>query len=134
MADPVRLRGIELRYALTLFPYQHGRCTVRELIDGLTWQGFEFSGRPSNALSDAMRWEVQIGRVYRRGRGLYGPASMPRSTEYRIHQRVVSLRERAKAARCRSEAGTCSGGSDRLAASNPPARRPPTPPSPAARP
>jgi hypothetical protein len=111
MTDSVRLRGIELRYALTLFLFQHGRCTVKELVDGLTWQGFEFSGRPLKAVSDALRWEIQIGRVYRRGRGLYGPASMPRSTEYRIHQRVLSLRERASQARCRSEAGKSGAGS-----------------------
>lgn len=114
MTEPVRLRGIELRYALTLFLFQHGRCTVKELVDGLTLQGFEFATRPSKAVSDALRWEMQIGRVYRRGRGLYGPASMPRSTEYRIHQRVLNLREKARQARCRSKAGKFGGTSDGL--------------------
>ncbi len=103
MTDPVRLRGTELRYALTMYLFQHGTCTVRELIDGLTYQGSEFKGRPSKSISDALRWEEGLGRVYRRGRGLYGPAAMPRSTEYRIHQRGLALREKAQ--RCRSEAG-----------------------------
>jgi hypothetical protein len=30
--------------------------------------------------------------VHRLGRGRYGPAYIPRSTEYRIHQRVMALR------------------------------------------
>jgi hypothetical protein len=47
--------------------------------------------------------------VLRRGRGLYAPFYMPRSTEYRIHQRVTALREQAS--RIRSEAGTSTHGS-----------------------
>ena len=36
--------------------------------------------------------EIDHGRVYRLSRGRYGPAYIPRSTEYRIHQRVLALR------------------------------------------
>jgi len=39
------------------------------------------TGRPSKAISDALRWERERGRVFRRGRGRYGPAHLlPRST------------------------------------------------------
>ncbi|WP_319450729.1 MULTISPECIES: hypothetical protein [unclassified Mycobacterium] len=92
----VCLRGIELRYALVLYLGQHGPHTVAELIDALTHQGFSFAGRPSKAISDALRWEVARGRVRHLERGLYGPGPVPRSTEYRIHQRVIALRERAR--------------------------------------
>lgn len=95
MAEPLQLRGIELRYALTYHLALHGVCTVQELIAGLTHFGFGFHGRPSKAVSDALRWEVRLGRVYPRGRGLYGPGEMPRATEHRIDRRVMHLREEA---------------------------------------
>jgi hypothetical protein len=49
--------------------------------------------------------ETEHYRVYRLRRGVYAAwDDIPRSTEYRIHQRVLSLR--AQARRIRSEAGT----------------------------
>ena len=89
------LRGIELRYVLTMFLFNGGPATIAELVAALRSQGFEVKGRASKAVSDALRWETTHGRVHRLGRGRYGPAWMPRSTEYRIHQRVLSLREDA---------------------------------------
>jgi hypothetical protein len=89
------LRGIELRYAITQYLLQHGPTTVIDLIDALRYQGFDFAMRPSKAISDALRWEVGRGRVQRLRRGLYGPGSMPRATEYDIHKRVMALREEA---------------------------------------
>jgi hypothetical protein len=86
------LRGIELRYVLTMHLAVHGPATVAELIDVVGYHGFRVQGRPSKAVSDALRWEIDHGRVHRLGRGRYGPASIPRSTEYRIHQRVLALR------------------------------------------
>ena len=62
------------------------------MIEALNWQGFCVRGRASKAVSDALRWEIGRGRVYRLGRGRYGPAYIPRSTEYRIHKRVLALR------------------------------------------
>jgi hypothetical protein len=91
-----QLHGIELRYVLTWQLALHGPATVAELIDVLTWHGFWVSGRPSKAVSDALRWEIGRGRVYRVGRGRYRSADIPRSTEYRIHQRVLALRAAAK--------------------------------------
>lgn len=89
------IKGIELRYVLTMHLALHGPATIAELIDALDWHGFCVQGRASKAVSDALRWEIGRGRVYRLGRGRYGPAGIPRSTEYRIHQRVLSLRAAA---------------------------------------
>lgn len=91
-----QLHGIELRYVLTLHLVQHGPATVTELIDLLGWHGFCVRGRPSKAVSDALRWEIGRGRVRRLRRGLYGPAYIPHATEYRIISRVLALREAAK--------------------------------------
>jgi hypothetical protein len=93
---PRLLRGIELRYVLTMTLLHHGRMTVAELAAALDAQGFTTDGRPSKAISDALRWEMQRERVRRLDRGLYGPAGMPRSTEHRIHLRVLALRDEAR--------------------------------------
>ncbi len=93
------VHGIELRYVLTMHLARNGPATVSEMADALTRQGFSFRGRPSKAISDALRWEMGRGRVRRIGRGLYGPRYIPRSTEHRMHQRVVVLRETAKLSR-----------------------------------
>jgi hypothetical protein len=90
------LQGLELRYVLTMYLVQHGPTTVKELIDAIRWQGFDVDGRASKQVSDALRWERRRGRVRRLARGLYGPGSVPRATEYRIHQRVLALRAAAK--------------------------------------
>jgi hypothetical protein len=95
MTTKRRLRGYELRCVLTLHLFQHGKATVADLIDVLDFHGFEVAGRASKAVSDALRYEIAHGRVRRLRRGQYGPASMPRATEYRIHQRALALREEA---------------------------------------
>ena len=95
MTEARRVRGIELRYLLAMHLLLHGPATVSELVDMLAWHGFETKGRTSKAVSDALRWELSRGRVRRLGRALYGPGSVPRATEYRIHQRVMTLRAAA---------------------------------------
>jgi hypothetical protein len=40
-----QLQGIELRYALTMYLLQHGPTTVNELIEAMTWRGFDIGGR-----------------------------------------------------------------------------------------
>jgi hypothetical protein len=97
MTPRLRLRTIELRYVLTLYLFQHGPTSVADLIDVLHYQGFDIPGRASKAISDALRPDVASGRVRRFKRGRYGPGEMPRSTEHRIHQRVLALREEAAA-------------------------------------
>lgn len=95
MTDGNPLRGTELRYVLIYHLHHHGPCSVAELAAELAARGFRVRGRASKTISDALRWEREHGRVYRAGRGRYRPASMPRSTEYRIHQRVMALRAQA---------------------------------------
>lgn len=95
-SGPVVLRWTSLRYVLTMNLAVHGTMTVKEMIALLTEQGFTTAGRPSKCLSDALRTERKMGRVWRRGRGRYGPGSMPRSTEYRIHKRWLELRAQAR--------------------------------------
>jgi len=90
------IHGIELRYVLTWYLSHHGPATVGELFDALSDHGFGFRGRPSKAISDALRWEMGRDRVRRIGRGVYGPRYIPRSTEHRIHQRILALRASAK--------------------------------------
>jgi hypothetical protein len=87
------LRGTELRYALTRLLQLIGPCSIPELCAALENWGFAVEGRPSKTVSDALRWERRRGRVYRRGRGLYGVGWAPRSTEYRIMTRVSELRD-----------------------------------------
>lgn len=88
------LRGVELRYAPTVYLFQDGPQRVPDLLDALDFQGFDVPGG-AKAVSDALRWEIGHGRVGRLERGRYRPLSMPRSTEHRIHSRVMDLRNEA---------------------------------------
>jgi hypothetical protein len=103
MTNSVPVRGVELRYLLTTYIFDNGPSTVEELVDSLTQQGFDIGDRPSKKVSDALRWEQGRGRVFRSGRGRYVQGLMPRSTEYRIDQRVLALR--AKVAELSRQAG-----------------------------
>jgi hypothetical protein len=103
MTNKRLLRGTELRFALTIYLFQHGPTTVADLIDALDYQGFDIPGRASKSVSDALRWEMVHGRVRRLTRGRYGPASMPRSTGHRIHRRVMELRAEAAEMRSRDD-------------------------------
>jgi hypothetical protein len=94
MTDLLEVKGIELRYLLTTYLFDHGPATVGELVDALTYHGFCVGTRPSKAVSDALRWEMVHGRVRRLRRGRYGPMSMPRATEHRISRRVLALHAR----------------------------------------
>jgi hypothetical protein len=81
----------------------HGPATIAELIEMLACHGFQTYGRPSKAISDALRWEMRLGRVTRRGRGRYSVFDIPRGTEHRIHKRALELRARAAALSLRCE-------------------------------
>lgn len=100
------LRGIELRYVLTMHLARHGRSTIQELVDALTFHGFAADDPANKSVSDALRWERGRGRVRRLGRGVYGPGELPRGTEHRIRQRELALRAEA----IRYEAGTSAHG------------------------
>ena len=86
------LRGIELRYVLTMHLFSHGRATIKDLVDALAFHGFEVDRPAGKSVSDALRWERRRGRARRLARGVYGPGQLPRSTEHRIHRRVLTLR------------------------------------------
>jgi hypothetical protein len=93
------IRGIEPRYMLTFHLANQGPATVAELIEAIRHHGFRVRGWPSKAVSDSLRWEIEHGRVHRLGRGRYGPGYIPRSTDYRIHRRVLTLRSAVVAER-----------------------------------
>jgi hypothetical protein len=95
MTNLRRLRGIELRYVLTMELFVHGSATISELLDSLAFHGFGVASPAPRSVSDALRWERGRGRVRRLGRGSYGPGQMPRGTEHRIHKRVLALRAEA---------------------------------------
>ena len=103
------LRGIELRYVLTMHLFSHGRSTIKDLVEVLAFHGFDVDSPAGKSVSDALRWERRHGRVRRLARGVYGPGQMPRGTEHRIHRRVQALRDEAN----RSEAGRSGLSSDR---------------------
>jgi hypothetical protein len=97
MDESRRLRGIELRYALSYYLAPREQCTVADLIDGLTHQGFAFGDHPSKEVSDALRWEVRRGRVIKVSRGTYQAATdWPRTTTHRIRARVLAMRTVAR--------------------------------------
>ncbi len=100
--DRYALRGIELRYALTLYLVQHGPRRVPDLIDALAFQGFDIPGG-AKAVCDSLRWEIGHERVRRLERGRYGPRSMPRASEHRTYTRVMALREAAAARTAESD-------------------------------
>jgi hypothetical protein len=95
------LRGIELRYVLTWHLALHGRASIADLVEALAFHGFDVDDPAGKSISDALRWERRRGRVRHLGWGVYGPGCLPRGTEHRIQQRVLTLRAEAN----RSEAG-----------------------------
>jgi hypothetical protein len=52
--------GTDPRYLLTAYLFDHGPATVDELVDALAYHGFRLLGRPSKAVSDALRWELSL--------------------------------------------------------------------------
>lgn len=83
--------GLVLRSALVVLLAEARRpMTVAALCDGLVRLGLEVEGRPSKAVSDALRWEVARGRVVRVARGSYQLGHLPRTTAWRMRQRVAA--------------------------------------------
>jgi hypothetical protein len=90
-----RIYGTELRYVLTFYLSQYGPASIAELVDALDYYNFEVAGSPEKSISDALRWEIGHDRVRRKRRGVYAPGYMSRSTEHRIRERVLALRDEA---------------------------------------
>lgn len=72
--------------------------SVAQLIGVAEAAGCLLPGRPSKVVSDALRWEVRIGRVVRIGRSQYAMGSMPRSTEWWLRARLEDDKARLGAA------------------------------------
>ncbi|CPU46552.1 hypothetical protein [Mycobacteroides abscessus] len=88
MAAGTRSLRTDLRYLLVLHIHRHGLTTVSELVIMLADIGFDLDGRPSKTVSDTLRTDVKLDRVRRRGRGLYSPGALPRSTQHRMRART----------------------------------------------
>lgn len=99
MTEWRRLRGIELRYVLTMDLFLHGPATITLMVQRIESHGFDVASPAPKTVSDALRWERRLGRVRRLGRGTYDAGEMPRGTEHRIHQRVLALRAEAESLR-----------------------------------
>jgi hypothetical protein len=86
-----KLRGVRLRAAICLVLKDAKEpLMVAEIVGALASMRFALPpGRPGKVVSDAVRWEVQRGRVSRQGRGRYVFRSVPRSTEYDMRVRVA---------------------------------------------
>ena len=75
----IPLRGRALRLVLLDQLRWRREASVDELARALSAAGLPIEGRPSKAVSDALRWEVRAGRVARVRRGMYRFTSAPRS-------------------------------------------------------
>lgn len=87
------LSGLDLRYVLTTYLVREGPLNVARLVALLHRDGFEVRGRPSKAVSDALRWEVARRRVVRTSRATYAIGTIPRSTARRIRARSDALHQ-----------------------------------------
>jgi hypothetical protein len=99
MTESRRLRGIELRYVLTVDLFLHGPATITDMVQRLEWHGFDVARPAPKTVSDALRWERRLGRVHRLRRARYGPGEVPSGTEHRIDRPVLALRAEAKSLR-----------------------------------
>ena len=54
--------------------------TVAEIVEALRRLGVDVPGRASKTVSDALRWEIQNGRVRRTAPATYAFDQMPAST------------------------------------------------------
>ena len=87
--------GLDLRYLLTdLIDGPERRVwRVVELASALQQAGFVLQGRPTKVVSDALRTEIQRGRVVRVGWGRYESGHMPGATRRRIRNRARLARD-----------------------------------------
>lgn len=94
--------GIVLRYALVVALHDHGRpLTVRQLCAILDRQRLAPSGRAGKAVSDALRWEVDRGRVRRTARATYAIGQVARQTIWRMRRRVARHGDAPRTGDCR---------------------------------
>lgn len=86
------VRGKELRWVLLVVLLDRRRpMEVAEMVAAVERMGFALDGRPGKAVADALRWEVDRGRVTRRERGVYAIGSVAKVTNYRMRARVAEM-------------------------------------------
>jgi hypothetical protein len=84
------IAGIVLRSALVLILRERGGpMTVQQLCRSLDAAGFRTKGRASKDISDALRWEVDRGRVRRVARSTYRVGHVARQTAWRMRRRLA---------------------------------------------
>lgn len=83
------LWGRGLRMVLTDALRRRPRTTVAELVMVLDGHGYSLGGRASKVISDALRWEVNAGRVERLSRGVY---RFRQATESRMRRILLFAR------------------------------------------
>jgi hypothetical protein len=87
-----KLRGVRLRAAICLILQDADEpMTVAGIVAALADMRFVLApGRPGKLVSDAIRWEVQRGRLSQMGRGQYRFRALPKSTAYDMRRRVAA--------------------------------------------
>ena len=61
------------------------------MVTAVERSGFALAGRPGKAIADALRWEVERGRVVRRERGVYAVGYVAKVTNHRMRARVAEM-------------------------------------------
>ncbi|GAC58839.1 hypothetical protein GOHSU_54_00170 [Gordonia hirsuta DSM 44140 = NBRC 16056] len=87
----ITIRGTDLRHWVIGELRRQSTMSIPELIAAAEAQGLSFSGRPSKAISDALRWERRRSRVIRTGRGQYTLGVIPRTSGQHIDHRLSAL-------------------------------------------
>ena len=89
---PDDLWGRNLRFSLLTLLWQQGRpCSISELIGALGRLGLTVRGDPPKTVGDALRYEVELGRVRRVRRGQYQVLERPPTTVRRHRDRLRAL-------------------------------------------
>ena len=88
-----------LRHAIVLVLVGTKRATsVAEIVERLHASGYELRGRPTQAVSDALRTEMRNGRVARVGRGRYMIDHLTDRQLRYSRQRVLEFRRKHQGA------------------------------------
>lgn len=87
------LTGKTLRWVVCLLLRDNRKeMSISEIVIEVRKAGYEIAAsREGKAISDALRWEVQRGRVVLVRRGVYARGFMQRSTEYSMRERVARI-------------------------------------------
>ncbi|CAM3927555.1 hypothetical protein [Smaragdicoccus niigatensis] len=88
----LELRGTNLRHFIIGEARKRDFISIAEVIRAAEEQGFSFSGRPSKAVSDALRWETRRNRMRKLDRGEYRIGCIPPTSEKRIDERLRLLK------------------------------------------